>query len=60
MKYVNLPQLTFGSQHVIYDWLLVLDVMATNQSGEVVQNFFNTGHDDATTGVHRELFKMML
>lgn len=60
MKYFNLQQLTFGCQQVVYDWLLVLNVMVTNQFGEVVQKFFDTGHNDATTGVGRELLKMML
>lgn len=58
--YVYLPQLTFGSQHVIYDWLVVLDVMVTDQSGEVMQNFSDTGLDDAITGVGRELLNVML
>lgn len=57
---MHLPQLTFGCQQFIHDWLPVLDVMVTNQSGEVLQNFFDTGHDDATTGVRRELVKTML
>lgn len=51
--------LTFGAQHVIYDWLPVLDVMVTNQPGEVVQNFVNTCHDDAASRVAREHLKMM-
>ena len=57
---MHLPKLTFACQQVIHDWLLVLDVMVTNQSGEIVQNFFNIGHDDATPGVGRKLLKAML
>lgn len=51
---------TFGRQHVIYDWLLCLDVMTTNYLGEVVQNFIDIGNNDAPAGVGRELLIMML
>lgn len=60
MMYVRWLLLTYGSQHVVYVWLVFLDVMGTNQFGEVVQKFLDTGHDDATTGDGRELLKMML
>ncbi len=61
MKSIKLPQLTCGSLHVIYDWLVVpLVAMVINQSGEVTQKFFNTGHDDADPRVSHELFQMLL
>lgn len=46
-----LTQLTFGCQQGVQHWLPVLDVMVTHQSAEIVQGFFNTSHDDATTDI---------
>lgn len=40
--------------------LVDLDVMVTNQSGEVVEDFIYTGLDDATNGVGGEPLRMML
>lgn len=35
-------------------------VTVTHQSGEVAANFFDTGHDDTSTGVHGELLEAVL
>lgn len=52
--------LTFGSQNVIHDWLAALvALMVTDQSGEVVQDFFDSGHDDSATGVGWDLLKLL-
>lgn len=33
--------------------------MVPDQSGEVVQDFFDSGHDDSATGVGWELLKLL-
>lgn len=56
----NCPKLTFGSQNVIHDWLAVLvALMVPDQSGEVVQDVFDSGHDDSATRVGWKLLKFL-
>lgn len=51
---------TFRSQNLLRACVVVHSVAVTHQSGEVAAYFFDTGHDDAATGVNGELLKTML